>query len=306
VTAISERPAVSARRMSAVLRSYVALTKPRIIELLLVTTLPAMLLAARGWPSWWLLVATMVGGALAAGAANVFNCYVDRDIDRLMHRTERRPLPMGEVAPRSALAFGIALTVASLALLAATTTWLAAALTAGSIFYYSVIYTIVLKRHTRHSTLFGGVPGAAPVLIGWAAVTGSLAWPAVVFFGVVFCWQLPHFWALAMRFRADYERADVPMLPVVAPALSVGRQTVAWTWLTVLVSLLLWPVARGYGIGWIYTAAAVGLGGWFAVEAHRLLARIRRGDETRPMQLFHISISYMALLSAAIIIDVLV
>jgi protoheme IX farnesyltransferase len=144
------------------------------------------------------------------------------------------------------------------------------------------------------------------VLIGWAAVTGSLAWPAVVFFAVVFCWQLPHFWALAMRFRADYARAEVPMLPVVAPALSVGRQTVVWTWLTVAVSLLLWPVARAHGIGWIYTAAAVGLGGWFVVEAHRLLGRIRRGDETRPMQLFHISISYMALLSAAIIIDVLV
>jgi protoheme IX farnesyltransferase len=265
-----------------------------------------MLLAARGWPSWWLLIATMVGGALAAGAANVFNCYVDRDIDQLMHRTERRPLPMGEITPRAALAFGVGLTVASLAMMAAFTTPLAAVLTAASIFYYSFIYTVLLKRHTRHSTVGGGVPGAAPVLIGWAAVTGSLAWPAVVFFAVVFCWQMPHFWALAMRFRADYERAEVPMLPVVAPALSVGRQTVVWTWLTVLVSLALWPVARGYGIAWIYTAAAVGLGGWFAVEAHRLLGRIRRGDETRPMQLFHISISYMALLSAAIIVDVLV
>jgi protoheme IX farnesyltransferase len=306
VTVVSERPAVAARRLSAVVRSYVALTKPRIIELLLVTTLPAMLLAARGWPSWRLLVATMVGGALAAGAANVFNCYVDRDIDQLMHRTERRPLPMGEITPRAALAFGVVLTVASLALMAGTTTLLAAALTAASIFYYAVIYTIVLKRHTRHSTLFGGVPGAAPVLIGWAAVTGSLAWPAVVFFGVVFCWQLPHFWALAMRFRADYARADVPMLPVVATPLSVGRQTVAWTWLTVAVSLVLWPVAREYGIGWLYTVVAAGLGLWFAVEAHRLLGRIRRDEETRPMQLFHISITYMALLSAAIIVDVLV
>jgi protoheme IX farnesyltransferase len=150
------------------------------------------------------------------------------------------------------------------------------------------------------------VPGAAPVLIGWAAVTGSLAWPAVVFFGVVFCWQMPHFWALAMRFRADYERAEVPMLPVVATPRSVGRQTVLWTWLTVAVSLLLWPVARGYGIGWLYTAAAAGLGLWFAIEAHRLLSRIRRGAETKPMQLFHISISYMALLSVAVILDVLI
>jgi protoheme IX farnesyltransferase len=309
VTALSERPAVptrAARRIPAVLRAYVALTKPRIIELLLVTTLPAMMLAAGGWPSWGLLVSTLVGGTLAAGAANVFNCWYDRDIDRVMHRTERRPLPMGEVSPRGALIFGLALTVTSIALLAATTTPLAALLAAGAIGYYAVLYTMVLKRHTRHSTLFGGVPGAAPVLIGWAAVTGSLAWPAVVFFGVVFCWQMPHFWALAMRFRADYARADVPMLPVVATPLSVGRQTAFWAWATVAVSLLLWPVGAEYGIGWIYTAAAAGLGGWFVVEAHRLLGRIRRGAEARPMQLFHISISYLALLSIGVVVDVLV
>ena len=310
MTTLSERPAVvpsrATRRVPGVLRAYVALTKPRIIELLLVTTLPAMMLAAGGWPSWRLLVPTMVGGTLAAGAANVFNCWYDRDIDRLMHRTERRPLPMGVVTPRAALAFGVVLTVTSIALLAATTNLLAAALAAGAIAYYTVVYTMVLKRHTRHSTLFGGVPGAAPVLIGWAAVTGSLAWPAVVFFGVVFCWQMPHFWALAMRFRADYQRADVPMLPVVATPLSVGRQTVAWAWGTVGVSLLLWPVAADHGIGWLYTAAAVGLGVWFAVEAHRLLRRIRREQPTRPMKLFHISITYMKLLSVAIIVHDLV
>jgi protoheme IX farnesyltransferase len=287
-------------------RAYVALTKPRIIELLLVTTLPAMMLAAGGWPSWRLLLATMVGGTLAAGAANVFNCWYDRDIDRLMHRTERRPLPMGEVSPRGALVFGLVLTVTSTALLAVTTTTLAAVLAFGAIAYYAVVYTIVLKRHTRHSTLFGGVPGAAPVLIGWAAVTGSLAWPAVVLFGVVFCWQMPHFWALAMRFRADYARADVPMLPVVASPLSVGRQTVAWAWATVAVSLLLWPVGGAFGVGWIYTAAAAALGGWFVLEAHRLLGCIRRDQDTRPMKLFHISISYLALLSVAVIVDVLV
>jgi protoheme IX farnesyltransferase len=310
VTALSERPAAPDRRLPAAVRArvgaYVALTKPRIIELLLVTTVPAMMLAARGWPSWQLLLWTVVGGTLAAGAANVFNCYYDRDIDRLMHRTERRPLPMGEITPRSALVFGIVLTVSSIVLLVTTTTLLAAALAAGAIFYYAVIYTVVLKRHTRHSTLFGGVPGAAPVLIGWAAVTGSLAWPAIVVFGVLFCWQLPHFWALAMRFREDYARADVPMLPVVATQLSVGRQTVAWTWLTVAISLLLWPVAGDYGIGWLYTAAAVGLGAWFIIEAHRLLNRITSGAETKPMQLFHISISYIALLSVAIVVDVLV
>ena len=309
MTALSERSAAPARRLTALrvrLAAYVALTKPRIIELLLVTTVPAMMLAAGGWPTWGLLLSTLAGGTLAAGAANVFNCWYDRDIDKLMHRTERRPLPMGVVSARSALIFAWVLTVVSVVLLAVTTTLLAAALAAGAIAYYAVIYTMVLKRHTRHSTLFGGVPGAAPVLIGWAAVTGSLAWPAIVVFGVVFCWQLPHFWALAMRFRADYARASVPMLPVVAPELSVGRQTVVWTWLTVAVSLLLWPVSTGYGIGWMYTAAAAGLGLWFAVEAHKLLRRIKRGAETKPMQLFHISISYMALLSVAIIVDVLV
>jgi protoheme IX farnesyltransferase len=305
VTAIVERPLVRARTLSTV-RAYVALTKPRIIELLLVTTLPAMLLAAGGWPSTRLVVATLVGGTLAAGAANVFNCYVDRDIDQLMHRTENRPLPTGAVTPRAALVFGIVLTVVSITLLALTTTLLAAVLAAAAIFYYAVLYTMVFKRRTRRSTEFGGVPGAAPVLIGWAAVTGSLAWPAVVFFGVVFCWQMPHFWALAMRFRDDYARADVPMLPVVTSARSVGRQSVAWAWATVAVSLLLWPVSADYGIGWIYTAAAVLLGGWFALEAHRLLARIRKNVETRPMQLFHASIYYMSALSLAIVVDVLV
>jgi protoheme IX farnesyltransferase len=310
VTALSERAAAPARRLPSAVRArvgaYLALTKPRIIELLLVTTVPAMMLAARGWPTWSLLLSTLVGGTLAAGAANVFNCYYDRDIDKLMHRTQRRPLVTGQVSPRGALVFGSVLTVVSIVVLAVTTTALAAALAAGAIFYYAVLYTVVLKRHTRHSTLFGGVPGAAPVLIGWAAVTGSLDWPAIVFFGVVFCWQLPHFWALAMRFRDDYARADVPMLPVVASPRSVGRQTVAWTWLTVAVSLSLWPVGADYGIGWIYTAAAAGLGLWFVVEAHRLLHRIRRDADMKPMQLFHVSISYLALLSVAIIVDSLI
>jgi protoheme IX farnesyltransferase len=309
VTALSERSAAPAPRLPAVrarVMAYVALTKPRIIELLLVTTVPAMMLAARGWPSWGLLISTLAGGTLAAGAANVFNCWYDRDIDKLMHRTQRRPLPMGVVSARNALVFAWVLTVVSVVLLALTTTLLAAGLAAAAIAYYAVIYTMMLKRHTRHSTLFGGVPGAAPVLIGWAAVTGSLAWPAIVIFGVVFCWQLPHFWALAMRFRADYERASVPMLPVVAAPLSVARQTVAWTWSTAAVSLLLWPVSTAYGIGWLYTASAAGLGLWFVLEAHKLLRRIRQGLETRPMQLFHVSISYLALLSVAIIVDALV
>jgi heme o synthase len=310
MTALSERRADPARRVPAVVRArvgaYIALTKPRIIELLLVTTVPAMMLAARGWPSWTLLLSTLVGGTLAAGSANVFNCWFDRDIDRLMHRTQKRPLPMGVITPRAALVFGSVLAVSSILLLALTTTALAAALAAGAIFYYAVLYTMVFKRYTRRSTEFGGVPGAAPVLIGWAAVAGSLDWPAVVVFGVVFCWQMPHFWALAMRFNADYARADVPMLPVVSTELSVGRQIVAWTWVTVAVSLLLWTVAEGYGIGLGYTVAAAVLGAWFIVEAHRLHRRIKQGGENRPMQLFHVSISYLALLSVAIVVDAIV
>jgi protoheme IX farnesyltransferase len=309
VTAISDRPVDRARTLTSVratVGAYVALTKPRIIELLLVTTLPAMLLAAGGWPDTGLVVATLVGGTLAAGAANVFNCYVDRDIDQLMHRTENRPLPTGALTPRAALVFGIVLTVVSITLLAVATTPLAAALAAGAIFYYAVLYTMVFKRRTRRSTELGGVPGAAPVVIGWAAVTGSLAWPAVVFFGVVFCWQMPHFWALAMRFRDDYARAEVPMLPVVTSARSVGRQSIAWTWATVAVSLLLGPVADDYGIGWLYTVLAAALGIWFIAEAHKLNGRIRRDADARPMQLFHVSIYYMAALSLAIVLDVLV
>jgi heme o synthase len=306
VTTLSERPATQRRQLSATIRAYVALTKPRIIELLLVTTVPAMMLAARGWPSLSLLFWTLAGGTLAAGAANVFNCYFDRDIDRLMQRTQKRPLVTGEVSPRAALVFGAVLTVGSITLLLATTTPLAAALAAAAIFYYAVLYTMVFKRHTRRSTEWGGVPGAAPVLIGWAAVTGSLDWPAVVVFGVVFCWQMPHFWALALRFKDDYARADVPMLPVVTTALSVGRQSVAWSWATVVVSLLLWPVAAGYGIGLGYAIPAALLGGWFLLESYRLLGRIKGGGETKPMQLFHVSISYLALLSVAIIVDAIV
>ncbi|SFF40282.1 heme o synthase [Blastococcus tunisiensis] len=310
MTALSTRRASPERRPPSALRTrvtgYVALTKPRIIELLLVTTVPAMMLAARGWPSLSLLLLTLLGGTLAAGAANVFNCYFDRDIDRLMQRTQKRPLVTGQVTPRAALVFGSVLTVGSVVLLALTTTLLAAALAAAAIFYYAVLYTMVFKRHTRRSTEWGGVPGAAPVLIGWAAVTGSLDWPAFVVFAVVFCWQMPHFWALALRFKDDYARADVPMLPVVTTALSVGRQSVAWAYATVAVSLSLWPIGADYGIGLGYTIAAALLGGWFVVESHRLLRRIVRGGDFKPMQLFHVSISYLALLMVAIVVDAIV
>jgi heme o synthase len=304
VTALSERPAVSARRLSGVVGAYVALTKPKLVELLLVTTLPAMMMAADGWPSWRLVGATMVGGMLAAGAANTVNCWYDRDIDRLMSRTRNRPIPSGVVSPRAALVFGAVLAAASLTLLWVATTPLATALAAVAILAYSVVYTMVLKRRTRHNTVFGAFPGAAPVLIGWAAVTGSLAWPAVAFFAVVFCWQMPHFWALASRYREDYVRAGVPMLSVVAGPESVGRQSVAWAWATLGATLLMGSVTPV--LNWAFAIGGGLLGAWYVAESHQWLNRIRTAVPDRPMRLFSVSITHMTLLSIAIAIDVLV
>ncbi|PWW23757.1 protoheme IX farnesyltransferase [Geodermatophilus normandii] len=304
MTALSERPAVSARRLSGVVGSYVALTKPKLVELLLVTTLPAMMMAADGWPSWQLVGATMVGGMFAAGAANTFNCWYDRDIDRLMSRTRDRPIPSGAVSPRAALAFGLVLAAASLTLLWVATTPLATALAAVAILAYSVVYTMVLKRRTRHNTVFGAFPGAAPVLIGWAAVTGSLDWPAVAFFAVVFCWQMPHFWALASRYREDYARAGVPMLSVVAGPASVGRQSVAWAWATLGATLLMGSITPV--LNWAFAIGGGLLGAWYVAESHQWLTRIRNAVPDRPMRLFSVSITHMTLLSIAIAIDVLV
>ncbi|MGR7026685.1 heme o synthase [Geodermatophilus sp. URMC 62] len=304
MTAVSERPVVSARRLSEVVGAYVALTKPKLVELLLVTTLPAMMMAADGWPSWQLVAATMVGGMFAAGAANTFNCWYDRDIDRLMSRTRNRPIPSGVVSPRAALVFGAVLAVASLALLWVATTPLATALAAVAILAYSVVYTMVLKRRTRHNTVFGAFPGAAPVLIGWAAVTGSLDWPALAFFGVVFCWQMPHFWALASRYRDDYARAGVPMLSVVAGPASVGRQSVAWAWATLGATLLMGSVTPV--LNWAFAIGGGLLGAWYVAESHQWLNRIRAAVPDRPMKLFSVSITHMTLLSIAIAVDVLV
>lgn len=304
MTAVSERPGVAARRFPAVVGAYVALTKPKLVELLLVTTLPAMMLAADGWPSWRLVVATMVGGMLAAGAANTFNCWYDRDIDRLMSRTKNRPIPSGAVSPRAALVFGLVLAAASSAILWVETTPLATWLAAVAILAYSVVYTMVLKRRTRHNTVFGAFPGAAPVLIGWAAVTGSLEWPAVVFFAIVFCWQMPHFWALASRFREDYARVGVPMLSVVAGPESVGRQSVAWAWATLGATLLMGSITPQ--LGWAFAIGGGLLGAWYVAESHQWLDRIRSAVPDRPMRLFTVSITHMTLLSVAIAIDVLV
>ncbi|HEV7756822.1 MAG TPA: heme o synthase [Mycobacteriales bacterium] len=306
MTSVAERPVDAPtpprRTAGAAIRAYVALTKPRIIELLLVTTVPAMFLAARGLPSLWTVAATLVGGTLAAGSANALNCYVDRDIDEVMTRTSRRPLPQHSVPPRSALVFGFVLGVVSVGLLWATTNLLAAALALVAIAFYVVVYTMWLKRRTSQNIVWGGAAGCMPVLIGWAAVTGSLAWPAWVLFLVVFFWTPPHFWALAMRFKDDYAAAGVPMLPVVASPQRVAFEIVAYSWAMVLTSLALWPM----GMSWIYGVSAVLTGGWFLYEAHRLRARVRSGGDASPMRLFHVSISYLTLLFVAVAVDALI
>lgn len=296
-------PDVTATRpASAAIRAYVALTKPRIIELLLVTTLPAMILAADGLPDWWTVVATMLGGTMAAGSANALNCYVDRDIDAVMRRTGHRPLATHEVSPTGALIFGSALGMVAILLMGLTTNWLAAGLTFLAIAFYVVVYTMVLKRRTAQNIVWGGAAGCMPVLIGWAAVTDSLAWAPVVLFAVVFFWTPPHFWALAIRYRDDYARAGVPMLPVVATPIQVARQIVIYSWLTVAASLLLWPLATSWVYGVLACAAGVALVG----EAHRLLAAVRRGDKGKPMRLFHLSNSYLAFVFVAVAVDTFV
>jgi protoheme IX farnesyltransferase len=293
----------SRRGARATVRAYVSLTKPRIIELLLVTTVPTMFLAAGGVPAWSLVVATLVGGTLAAGAANSLNCYIDRDIDLVMKRTGRRPLSTATVSPREALLFGLALAVVSTAVLLVFVNVLATVLAVAAIAYYVVVYTIGLKRRTPSNIVWGGAAGCMPVLIGWAAVTGSLAWPAALLFLVVFWWTPPHFWALALRFKDDYAAAGVPMLPVVAEATVVARRMVGHSWAMVLASVALVPVA---GMTPVYAAVAVVLGGVFLVEVYRLRSRIRAGltdSRMRPMRVFHWSITYLTLLFVAVGVD---
>jgi len=303
-TAIDRPGHVGLRRA---VRGYIDLTKPRIIELLLVTTVPAMVLAAGGVPPFLLTVATLLGGTLAAGSANALNCYLDRDIDALMRRTSMRPLAVGPdratVSPRAALVFGLILGIVSTALLWVATNPMATALTVAAIVLYVVGYTLGLKRRTSQNIVWGGVAGCMPVLIGWAAVTGSLAWAPMVLFLVVFFWTPPHFWALAMRFRDDYAAAGVPMLPVVATPRAVTTQMLAHTWAMVTASLLLVPVAR---MGAIYTVTAVILAGLFLREVYRLRRRVLAGADPQPMPLFHLSITYLSLLSLAVVVDVLV
>ena len=292
-------------------RAYIALTKPRIIELLLVTTVPAMVLATREVPGiqlghWlWLTVWTLIGGTLAAGSANAINCYIDRDIDLLMTRTRRRPLPAHEVDPERAVVFGLALGVVAFATLAFFVNLLAAFLGMLAIAFYVVVYTILLKRSTPQNIVIGGAAGALPPVIGWAAVTGDVGIPALVLFALVFYWTPPHFWALSLRIRKDYAAAGVPMLPVVKGIAETTRQIGLYTILMVAISLVLFAVAR---MGPVYLVAAVVLGALFLRQAWMLWRRGASEEESTAgaIRLYRYSISYLTLLFAAIALDTLV
>jgi protoheme IX farnesyltransferase len=280
------------------LSAYVALTKPRIIELLLITTVPAMVLAAGGWPETWLVVATLVGGTLSAAGANVLNCVYDADIDEMMIRTRGRPLARHEITPKNALIFGISLGVAGFLVLWLTSNLLAATLSTAALLFYVFVYTMLLKRRSPQNIVIGGAAGAAPALVGWAAVSGSLSVTPWVLFLIVFYWTPPHFWALAVRYRDDYARAGVPMLPVVAGVERTTRRMLLYTGLMVAVSLLLVPIAD---LRWLYLGSALGLGGWFLVDTW-LVYR----DPAKAMRLFTTSTVYLSALFAAAMVDVLV
>ncbi|MCW4459484.1 heme o synthase [Microbacterium sp. MPKO10] len=295
-TPIAAQP-IGFRRKAA---AYFSLTKPRVMELLLVTTVPVMILAAGGIPNLWLVAATVIGGAMSAGSAGAFNCYIDRDIDRHMKRTENRPLVTGELSPREALVFSWTLAVLSTVWLALTTNLLAAGLSVAAIFFYVCVYTLWLKRRTEQNIIWGGIAGCFPVLIGWSSVTGSLSAEAWILFAVVFLWTPPHYWPLSMKYRSDYKEVGVPMLAVVRGRAVVGLQTILYAWATVVCSLLLIPLAP---MGITYSAIAIVAGGWFIYETHRLYNLAIRDEDASPMRVFHGSITYLSLLFLAVGID---
>ncbi|MFI6909341.1 heme o synthase [Nonomuraea sp. NPDC050394] len=291
------------RSFGAVVKAYVALTKPRVIELLLITTLPVMFLASGGLPPLWKALWVMVFGTLSAGSANALNCYIDRDIDVKMRRTRKRPLARHQVTPRNALIFGIVLGTLSVVGMWVTTNLLAAALNLSAILFYVFVYSMILKRRTSQNIVWGGLAGCMPVVIGWSGITGSLEWTPLVLFGVVFFWTPPHTWTLAMRYKEDYAAASIPMLPVVATERRVVVESIVYTWATVICSLLLWPVA---GTTLLYPIVALALGVVCLWEIHRMLARVNAGKtgvDLRPMRFFHWSNAYLALLFLAVAID---
>jgi len=303
VVALPEVGARGSARWRDVLSAYVSLTKPRIIELLLVTTVPVMFLAAGGVPPLMLVLFTLVGGCLAAASANVFNCVLDRDIDEQMRRTRRRPLPRHMVSPVAATAFGFVLGLAATLWLGYLVNWLSALLALTANVFYVFVYTMILKRRTSQNIVWGGLAGCFPALIGWTAVTDSLAWPPVVLFLVVFFWTPPHTWALALRYREDYASAGVPMLPVVKEPPEVARQILLYSIITVAVSLALWPIAP---TGWLYPLVAAVAGAALIWESIGLLRRANAGlrdAALKPMRLFHWSNSYLALLFVAVAVD---
>ncbi|MFE2037344.1 heme o synthase [Streptomyces scopuliridis] len=311
MTAVESRPAGVAltpssgghRPFGARVKAFVVLTKPRIIELLLITTIPVMFLAAQGVPDLWLVVTTCIGGYLSAGGANALNMYIDRDIDALMDRTSQRPLVTGMVSPREGLVFGLTLAAVSTLWLGLLVNWLSAGLALGALLFYVIVYTMILKRRTSQNIVWGGIAGCMPVLIGWSSVTNSVSWAAVILFLVMFFWTPPHYWPLSMKVRDDYARAGVPMLPVVATNQVVARQIVLYSWVMVAVSLLLTPL--GY-TGWFYTTVALVSGGYWLWEAHGLQSRAKAGEtgaKLKEMRLFHWSITYVSLLFVAVAVD---
>jgi len=300
VTDVSTPGLVVASKRSATVAAYIALTKPRIIELLLVTTVPTMIVAERGMPSLWLVLATVVGGTLAAGGANTFNMYIDRDIDAIMERTKHRPLVTGAVAPRAALVFGSVLEVAAFVLLALTVNLLSALLAVSATAFYVFVYSLWLKRTSRQNIVIGGAAGAVPALVGWAAVTNDLALEPWLLFGIIFLWTPPHFWALAIKYADDYRAADVPMLPAVESNRETARQMVVYTVLVLVVGSAFGPIA---GLGWIYGVSA-GVAG-LAFLAHTAML-VRDPSPKRAMTVFGYSITYLTIVFVAMAVDILV
>jgi protoheme IX farnesyltransferase len=281
-------------------KAYFELTKPRVIELLLISTVPTMILAQRGLPDLWLVAATVLGGAFSAGSANAFNCFIDADIDKIMGRTKARPLVTGELTKREAFMFAWGLGVLSVLWLGFLVNILAATLSLAAILFYVFIYTLLLKRRTPQNIVWGGAAGSMPVLIGWAAVTGEVSASAWVLFLIIFLWTPPHYWPLSLRYKQDYTDAGVPMLPVVRNNTTVGVQIILYSWALVASTLILIPVAS---MGLIYAVTATVTGVWFLVESFRLYRQAIVGEIQNPMRLFHGSISYLTLVFIAIAID---
>lgn len=295
---MSVRGRVAPSRMSDTLLAYLALTKPRVVELLLVTAIPAMLLADRGTVHPLLMLNTLIGGMLAAGGANTLNCVADADIDKVMKRTARRPLARAAVPTRNALAVGLLLSVGSFFWLWRTTNLLSGLLAVATVAFYVFVYTLILKRRTSQNVVWGGAAGCMPVMIGWSAITGTVAWPALAMFAVIFFWTPPHTWALAMRYKEDYQMAGIPMLPAVATERQVTKQILIYTWVTVLATLVL-----AMATGWLYAAVAVVAGVWFLTMAHQLYAGVRAGESVKPLRLFLQSNNYLAVVFCALAVD---